>query len=367
MVMKKNGMMLLLFFLSAGLWAQEMRMEKVVELRGEWKFEIGDNPAWAKTDFDDSGWEKVFAPSYWEEEGFPGYDGMAWYRREFRFDKGDKEQTYYLLLGNVDDVDATYLNGRLIGAMGGFPPNFVTQYNSSRQYYIPNEYLNFSGKNVIAVRVYDDTGPGGIVNGKVGIYINRSHTIPDIELSGLWEFHTGDDPEWKDKNYDDSDWKQVFVPLNWEYQGFIDYDGIAWYRKSFTLPKSLEGQRLILLLGKIDDFDETFLNGEELGHNGRIVEKYSGKMLERDNRRRAQKEPDTEELGDYWQRLRAYYIPADMLVFGGENQIAIRVYDGYKMGGFYEGPIGVFTRERYMRWKDRESSGDDILELIFGN
>jgi len=365
--MKLRLILAALILLGARLYAQEKRMEKVVELRGEWKFEIGDNPVWAKTDFDASNWDNIFVPSNWEDEGFPGYDGYAWYRKEFQFNKADQEENYYLLLGTIDDADEAYINGHLIGVMGGFPPDYVTQFNAWREYRIPAEYLNFNGRNVVAVRVYDEVGEGGITNGRIGIYVNRSKTQPEIDLNGLWKFKTGDDLTWKDKTLNDEDWDEVIVPLNWEKQGYSEYDGMAWYRRSFYLPKSLEGNRLILLLGKIDDYDEAYLNGEELGHTGRIPEGFKGRMVEKDSRRSPVVYPKPDELGDYYLKFRAYYIPAEQLNFGGENQIAVRVFDGFKEGGFFEGPIGVITRDRYVKWKDRERSTDNILELIFGN
>ena len=57
--------------------------EKFVDLRGMWKFSIGDKATWKDVYFDDSRWDEIFVPSPWEEEGFEGYDGFAWYRIEF--------------------------------------------------------------------------------------------------------------------------------------------------------------------------------------------------------------------------------------------------------------------------------------------
>ena len=66
------------------------------ELTGPWKFHTGDNPEWARPDFDDSGWSVMdltppegsydpyigssgFVPG-WTARGYPGYSGFAWYR-----------------------------------------------------------------------------------------------------------------------------------------------------------------------------------------------------------------------------------------------------------------------------------------------
>ena len=63
--------------------AQAQHMRRVVSLTGMWKFEIGDNPKFSERGFDDSKWEKIRVPGTWENQGFPGYDGYAWYRRSF--------------------------------------------------------------------------------------------------------------------------------------------------------------------------------------------------------------------------------------------------------------------------------------------
>jgi sialate O-acetylesterase len=90
-----------------------------------------------------------------------------------------------------------------------------------------------------------------------------------------------------------------------------------------------------LLVGKIDDFDETYLNGERVGRMGRMPEE---KM-------------DYPNSDDYKQ-LRAYMIPSGLLQPGKENLIAVRVYDCWRDGGIYDGPIGITTRHQYLRDKD---------------
>ena len=55
----------------------------VLDLRGKWKFELGDDANRASVAFDDSKWAEIFVPSPWEDEGYPGYDGYAWYPQTF--------------------------------------------------------------------------------------------------------------------------------------------------------------------------------------------------------------------------------------------------------------------------------------------
>ena len=53
-------------------------------------------------------------------------------------------------------------------------------------------------------------------------------------------------------NFDDSNWKRIFMPGTWEDQGFPGYDGYAWYRIRFQLPTQYNNKTLVLELGYIE-------------------------------------------------------------------------------------------------------------------
>ena len=346
---------LILFLIIVGnLFAWDGRQDnhEIAKLKGYWKFEIGDNPKWADPDFNDADWEEIFVPSTWEDEGFPGYDGYAWYRKEFTIKQDVEISNCYLYVGVIDDTDETYINGHFIGYYGQFPPEFSTAAGVQRKYVVLPEYLNFGGKNVIAVRVYDEFQVGGIKRGRVRLVEN----IPDLEvevgLAGIWKFKIGDDMEWKDAAYSDKEWADIAVPSIWQTQGYKDIHGLAWYRKTFKIDKYFEDERLIMLLGKIDDLDETYLNGRLLGRTGRI-----------------RKIPEESRVGgSEYSQLRAYYIPADYLNFDGQNIVAVRVYDGPGHGGIYDGPIGIVERHKYLRWKKHKKENvRSFFEFLFGN
>src|SRR4030095_12002981 len=92
--------------------------DRKVNLRGSWKFSLGDNMSFAKPNYDDSDWERIYVPAAWQTEGFRRYNGYAWYRTTFEIDFEDNEPLY-LELGRIDDVDEVYVNGRLVGHTGG--------------------------------------------------------------------------------------------------------------------------------------------------------------------------------------------------------------------------------------------------------
>lgn len=91
-----------------------------------------------------------------------------------------------------------------------------------------------------------------------------------VSLSGNWKFSIGDDSKWSSPSYDDSGWDQITVPGQWENQGYNDYNGYAWYRKSFRVREIPSNTTIYLLLGKIDDVDIVYLNGREIGRSGKF-------------------------------------------------------------------------------------------------
>ena len=117
--------------------------------------------------------------------------------------------------------------------------------------------------------------------------------------------------QWKAPATDDSAWKAIKAPGSWESQGYQQLDGVAWYRRTITLPDSWDSQPASISLAKIDDVDLTFVNGVKVG-----------------------------SLSD-WTKIRNYKIPANVLK-AGENSIAIRVTDSAGGGGIIGDPTDMF-------------------------
>jgi sialate O-acetylesterase len=320
----------IVFFVLSPLTSIAASWELRLDLKGKWKFHIGDNQRWADITYNDSQWDEVQVPAAWETQGFHAYDGFAWYRKTFELTEDLSQEKLYLSLGYIDDVDEVYINGKLIGFSGSFPPYFQTAYSAFRRYHIPEEYLNPGGKNTIAIRVYDAKIDGGILSGMIGLVSNPDYNRLDVDLSGLWEFRLGDNVQWKDEENGSAHWEKVMAPLFWEKQGFVNYDGYAWYRKIFYLPKKMEGENQILLLGMIDDYDQTFVNGQLVGSTG------------------------FDENGQYnvnddfaYTTVRKYDLNPEVLKYGDLNTITIRVFDKIIDGGIYNGPLGIISQDKY--------------------
>jgi sialate O-acetylesterase len=68
-----------------------------------------------------------------------------------------------------------------------------------------------------------------------------------VSLSGSWRFSIGDDSKWSNPSYDDSGWDRITVPGKWEDQGYNDYNGYAWYRKTFSINEIPSNKTIYLL------------------------------------------------------------------------------------------------------------------------
>jgi sialate O-acetylesterase len=292
---------------------------KLVDLRGKWRFSEGDDERWSGRDFDDADWDTI------------------------KVNENASKRPLYLLLGQIDDVDEVYVNGSHIGTTGSFPPDFASAWNLDRVYLIPPGLLEADRENVIAVRVYDALLGGGIFSGTVGLYTSDLPQ-PLVNLGGLWKLQPGDDPSWKDEAIDEIGFRPVVVPSYWEHLGFESLDGYAWYRKSFELNKRPQNETMVLLLGKVDDVDETYLNGTKIGSTG----------VEDDS------EPSAD---DAWSHRRTYTFPSSLLK--KSNTLAVRVYDRRQTGGIYEGPVGIMTEADHdLYWKMVESNRKKVIKPI---
>ncbi len=115
----------------------------------------------------------------------------------------------------------------------------------------------------------------------------------------------GDLPVWAASDFNDTEWKKMRLPGYIENNGLAGVDGIIWFRKEVEISPSEAGKTATLSLAKINDSDNTFLNGTLIGSNKLIAE-----------------------------RSRIYTVPAGLLK-AGKNIITVQVEDIGGMGGIY--------------------------------
>ncbi len=141
-----------------------------------WKFKTGDSQDWSKPTFSDTDWSAIEAGIVWELQGYPDYDGYAWYRKTVTIPTRLKKDAIkngglILNLGMFDDAGEIYWNGEKILANGKFPPDYIAAYDVPANVEIPATKINWDGENLIAVKVYDEHGNGGIYGGKVSLKV----------------------------------------------------------------------------------------------------------------------------------------------------------------------------------------------------
>lgn len=131
---------------------------------------------WKNSNFDDSQWPLMKLPGVWEERGFPGLDGTAWFRKVITISEADAGKAAVIELAKVDDADETYINGVKVGS--------TQQWDELRKYTIQAGILK-AGKNVVAVRVVDNQGGGGIYGDDITMRLTIGQSV--ISLAGDWK------------------------------------------------------------------------------------------------------------------------------------------------------------------------------------
>ena len=133
--------------------------------------------SWKESSFDDGSWHQMAVPSIWETKGLTNIDGVVWFRKDIILSAAEAGKEGTLELSLIDDIDNTYINGVEIGSTSG--------YNVVRKYKIPSGILK-EGKNVIAVRINDTGGGGGMygIAGDMKITVNQQSQ----SLAGQWKY-----------------------------------------------------------------------------------------------------------------------------------------------------------------------------------
>ena len=145
------------------------------------KVDPGSKPgaAWSTVELATADWKTMTLPTFWESAGYPDFDGIFWFRRAFELPENWGGGDVELHLGAVDDNDTTWVNGTPVGATIGW--------TVPRVYRVPGSLLKH-GANVIAVRVLDTGGGGGIYGGgdAMRLQFNASGPTNSLSLAGPW-------------------------------------------------------------------------------------------------------------------------------------------------------------------------------------
>lgn len=141
----------------------------------------GGKAIWASNSFDDAEWKSMPVPGYWEQAGLPNMDGVVWFRKKITIPQSWAGKSLKISLGTIDDEDITYFNGEKIGGMPSV--------GDIRIYTVPANKVK-AGESVLAVRVFDTGGSGGVYGDKNRISITSSNGNT-ISLAGNWSYNVG--------------------------------------------------------------------------------------------------------------------------------------------------------------------------------
>ena len=177
---------------------------------------VDGRAVWADPLLDDGDWARIDVPGLWEDD-YPGLDGVAWYRLSFELSAAEAAAPVHLGLGMIDDGDITWVNGVEVGGM-------EMAWNRTRRYRVPAEVLT-EGRNVVAVRVVDTGGGGGIHGPEENLYLET--VAGRRPLVGEWRFKVGE------VRVGSGEMNQVPTVLyNRMVHPLLDYPirGVIWYQ-----------------------------------------------------------------------------------------------------------------------------------------
>ena len=174
-ISKAASLLALIFFLLISLSGFAQQSRSVADFDKGWHFHLGDVTDGEKGSVNDASWRLLNLPHDWSIEGkfskdnpatpeggaLPG--GIGWYRKTFTVPAASKGKLVYIDFDGVYQKSDVWVNGHHLG----FRPN---GYISFRYELTP--YLNFGGKNTIAVKVDNSVQPNSRWYSGSGIYRN---------------------------------------------------------------------------------------------------------------------------------------------------------------------------------------------------
>ncbi len=193
----------------------------------------------------------------------------------------------------------------------------------------PKQFLRWLHEQGLKVSLNDHPG---YINTKMSILSYKDSQTPQVlkdlgrpippkptfemDVSRSWKFSVdrrddGINQGWAEANFNDESWKTIDAGISWQYRGFKDYRGVAWYRKSVMFPSSLPDS-LYFYVGDVNGSYRVYINGNEAHHT--VVQ---------------------------WPRRLTYADISPYVKAGEKNEIAIRVDDKQPGGGITALPVSI--------------------------
>ncbi|WP_448702889.1 sialate O-acetylesterase [Mucilaginibacter sp. AW1-3] len=148
------------------------------------------------------------------------------------------------------------------------------------------------------------------------------------------------DKKWFDVSYVPEGWHPFWLPGYWADQGIRGLNGVVWFRKEIDIPASMTGKPAKLMMGRIVDADQVYVNGVLAGG---ITYQYPP---------------------------RRYELPANLLK-PGKNIIVVRITNTIGKGGFvpdkpYNLTAGGQTIDLRGDWQYKVGQAYSLRDIPFG-
>ncbi len=152
------------------------------------------------------------------------------------------------------------------------PPGYAEAIRNARKSHDPawtTERAIPGGRDVIFLAAGSGAADD---NATFGELWDRYEPILDLPRDG-WLFRTdpnrrGEAKDWFATDTDTSDWTPIEIGKFWTEQGYVDYHGVAWYRRMVDIPSEASGKPLLLSFGAVDETATVYVNGHKVGQYG---------------------------------------------------------------------------------------------------
>ncbi|PKL74308.1 MAG: hypothetical protein CVV27_21150, partial [Candidatus Melainabacteria bacterium HGW-Melainabacteria-1] len=124
-----------------------------VELKGEWKYRMmEDDPGFASPGYDDSSWDCIKLPSYWDSKKY-GADGYGWFRLRVKVNESFWKSEPAVYLQGANTAYELYVNGKRVMEAGRAGADATSSVPSLQPRIRYVEEPAVPGELVIAVKV----------------------------------------------------------------------------------------------------------------------------------------------------------------------------------------------------------------------
>lgn len=207
----------------------------------------GDSALYKTYDYDHTKWSTMPIPGTWEAQpNLERLDGIVWFRKVIDIKPEDAGKPASFHLGKIDDNEQSFLNGEPLGSTQGW--------NVDRVYNVGAGILK-AGKNVIAIRVEDTGGGGGIWGDNNELYVSVGDSR--YSLVGNWNYRI-QEVRTNTNGIGPNDYPSVLFNGMVSQFAKMNIKGAIWYQGEANAGRGYEYRKAMPLL--IKNWREHFRN-----------------------------------------------------------------------------------------------------------